>query len=232
MNAFRRCARIISLLLAAFAIALPVRAQTARLRTDPLSLELKPNAQGSLSITFDHVEQLYGLEVHLSFDPAVIQVTDANVSIDGVQVSPASWLKDAFIAVNNVDNNQGVIDFAATLLRPAQPVSGRNTVLTFRVQGVAEGSTQLSIDDAILVNDEGMMIPTEVQSGFISVSPGGKSPSTGLGGQPAGSGEAAAWQDGEINTAVLLILVGVVLLILALVSSLALYAAQERRRGF
>lgn len=232
MTTFHRWARIILYLPALFAIAMPVHAQTARLRIDPLSLVIKPGAQSSLSIVFDHVDQLYGLEVHLSFDPAVIQVLDANVSTEGVQVSPASWLKDAFIAVNTVDNSQGVIDFAAMLPHPAQPVSGQKTVLSLHVQGAAEGSTRLSITDAILVNQGGMMIPVEIQSGSVSVSPGGKIPSIGLGGQPAGFWATVMQQGGAISAPALLILGAVVLVILALVSSLALYAAQGRRRGF
>ncbi len=231
MSIFRRCARIVPLFLISLIFALPVRAQSARLHTDPLSLEIKAGAQGNISIVFDHVEQLYGLEIHLSFDPAVIQVMDANASIDGVQVSRAAWLEDALIAVNKVDNDQGVIDFAATLLRPAQPVSGRKTVLTVRLQGVTEGTTRLSIEDASLVNYEGMMIPTEIQSGFINITSGGKLPTLGLGGQPAESRENAAQPEDAIDTAQLLTLVVVFMVVLTLVSSVVLLTAQQRRQG-
>jgi hypothetical protein len=227
MHSIYQFTRIMCLLFAALAFGMPVRAQTARLRTDPLALGVKPGSQSSLSIVFDHVEQLYGLEVHLSFDPAVIQVVDANPAITGVQVEQASWLKDAFIATNKVDNKHGTIDFAAMLLSPAEPVSGRRPALTFKVQGVQDGSTPLSINDAILVSQDGMLIPTEVQSGIVSVSSSGKAPTSGMNGKSASSGEAASVSSDHIP--ILIMLAAVLLVAVALVSSLALYAAKERR---
>jgi len=61
-------------------------------------------------------------------------------------------LQDGFVAVNRADNSRGRIDFAATLLNPALPVSGDRAVavaeITFR--GREAGVSALSLIAAIL----------------------------------------------------------------------------------
>ena len=100
------------------------QAGQATVRPDPLVLELVPGEQGRVNILILDVQALYAGEFHLVFDPAVLEVVDADPEQAAVQVEPADWWKDGFVAVNRVDNAAGRIDFAATLLNPAGPVSG------------------------------------------------------------------------------------------------------------
>ncbi|PIZ26319.1 MAG: hypothetical protein COY47_01175, partial [Chloroflexi bacterium CG_4_10_14_0_8_um_filter_57_5] len=91
-------------------LAQPKAAATAQgsdviLRPDPLSLGLMPDAQGTIAIVIENVQNLYGVEIHLAFDPNVIQVEDANPAWEGVQIEPAAWLQDGFVAVNRADNS-------------------------------------------------------------------------------------------------------------------------------
>ena len=74
---------------------------------DPLALGLTPEAQGAIAIVIENVRDLYGIEFHLTFDPNVIQVEDANPAREGVQIEPAAWLQDGFVAVNRADNSRG-----------------------------------------------------------------------------------------------------------------------------
>jgi hypothetical protein len=57
---------------------------------------------------------MHGVEVHLSFDPAKLQVVDADSSLDGVQIAAEEGLFPFAeqVVVQNVDNAAGTILFA------------------------------------------------------------------------------------------------------------------------
>jgi hypothetical protein len=156
----------------------PVVAQGAQpvLRFTPLALGLKPAAQGSVDIVIENVHNLYGVEIHLAFDPQIVQGIDANPDEKGIQIEPAGWWKDGFVAVNTVDNGNGVIDFAATLLRPAPPASGNLTIATITCAGRHIGTSALTIRSAILATGNAQILPYTKQEGKIGVNPGGKAP--------------------------------------------------------
>jgi hypothetical protein len=88
-------------------------------RPDPLSLGLKPGTEETVTLLFEDVQDLYGIEIHLTFDPDLVEVVDADPGKQDVQIEVEGWLKDSFIAANRADNATGRIDFAATLLNPA-----------------------------------------------------------------------------------------------------------------
>jgi Cohesin domain len=148
----------------------------AVVRPDPLSLGLRSGGEGSLSIRVDNVESMYGLEVHLTFDPNVVQVVDSDPSKAGVQLKPGDWLKGGFIAVNKADNAKGTIDYAITLLNPAPPVSGSGVVATITFQAKNSGTSPLKIIKAILATREAKEIQSELQDGAIGVSASGQAP--------------------------------------------------------
>ncbi|NCP16619.1 hypothetical protein GW866_06205 [bacterium] len=162
-------------------LAQPKAAATAQgsdviLRPDPLSLGLMPDAQGTIAIVIENVQNLYGVEIHLAFDPNVIQVEDANPAWEGVQIEPAAWLQDGFVAVNRADNSRGRIDFAATLLNPALPVSGDQAVAEITFRGRQAGVSALSFEAAILSTRQAEVIPFTAQPGGIGVNPRGQAP--------------------------------------------------------
>ncbi len=179
-------------------LVFPVAAQSAtQVRLDPLTLGLKPGSQGSLTLVFDNAQDLYGLEVHLSFDPKVIEILDADPAKAGVQLTPADWLKSGFIAQNQVDNAAGTIDFAATLLNPALPVSGSKAFVTIQVRSKVEGNSPFNFKKVILANRDGKELPSQAQNGAVGVSASGTAPQAPSG--VAGQGEnAAATSDLEV----------------------------------
>ncbi|MBU4224405.1 MAG: cohesin domain-containing protein [Chloroflexi bacterium] len=146
------------------------------LRPDPLSLGLTPDAQGTVTILLEKVQDLYGMEFHLAFDPNVVEVMDADPAKEGVQIEPADWWKDGFVAVNNADNRSGRIAFAATLLNPARPVSGDRAVAVITFRAMKAGVSALSIESAILSTREAEEISYTAQNGGIGVNPSGQAP--------------------------------------------------------
>jgi hypothetical protein len=91
----------------------------AVLRFSPATLELAPGTQGMVAVVVENMQDLYGLEFQVSFDPKIVEVMYMEADQEGIQIMPADWWKDGFMAVNKVDNESGRIDFAATMLRPA-----------------------------------------------------------------------------------------------------------------
>ena len=141
------------------------------LHPDPLSLGLRSGDQGVISIRIDNVQNLYGVEFHLKFDPNVVQVVDADSSKPGVQIAPGDWLKNTFVAVNKVDNTAGTIDFAVTLLNPAPPISGSGVVATITFSAKGNGSSPIQVEKAIIASRDGKEIKSSWQDGAIGVSP-------------------------------------------------------------
>jgi hypothetical protein len=184
------CILLIEIMLNLALPNIPAMAQNAQavVRFDPSAMGLKPDAQGTINIVVENVQNLYGIQFRFTFDPHILEVIDADPDTDGVQIDPASCWKDGFVAVNQVDNAGGRIDFAATLLRPAQPLSGKPVVATITFAARGTGLSALDIGSVILSDRNAQAIPFLKQSGKIGVSPGGQSPesnSNTISGNPA-----------------------------------------------
>lgn len=151
----------------------------AIVRPDPLSLGLKPGAEKTVTLLFEDVQELYGIEVHLTFDSKLVEVVDADPDKPDVQIQSEDWLKDGFIAANRADNAAGKIDFAATLLNPAPPVNGSKSFaqITFRAKN--DGTSPLKIEQVILTTRDAQVIPSQQQNGQLGVSEQGQPPVMG-----------------------------------------------------
>jgi len=107
------------------------------------------------------VEQLYGADFALSFDPAALRVQDADPERSGVQVAPGAIWSDgaAFVARNQVDSDLGSIRFAASRLQPAEPVSGDVVLatVTFRPMDPEAGNAY-ALSDVRLSDPRGNSI--------------------------------------------------------------------------
>jgi hypothetical protein len=156
------------------------------LRFAPPAVGFKPDAQGSVDIRLDNVQGLYGLEFQLVFDPDIISVIDADVDKEGVQIKPADWWKDGFVAVNRVDNENGRIEFAATLLRPALAINGNRVVATISFEARKTGTSSLKIESATLSTRNAEAIPYAQQIGIIAVNESGQVPNLQAGTRSTG----------------------------------------------
>lgn len=157
-------------------VVLAAGSQATVIGPEPLSLGLKPDARGIVSIVIKDARGLYGVEFHLAFDPDIVEVVDADASRPGIQIQSGGWLTDAFVAVNQADNTIGRIDYAVTLLNPAPPAngSGRIGLITFKAK--TEGISPLKIEKASLVTRDAQEISTGQQEGVLGVSLSGQAP--------------------------------------------------------
>lgn len=156
--------------LAALWLALPAVAAAPTVVLGNSTLELAPGQTASLPVAVTDVQDLYGLEIHLRFDPAVIQVADADLGRDGIQVAAGSFLSADFVAQNQADNQAGSIDYAVTQTNPNEPKSGSGTLLVIQFQGSAAGRvSQLEVTNGILTTRDGELIPVTFANGEVRV---------------------------------------------------------------
>ncbi|MFN2221833.1 MAG: cohesin domain-containing protein, partial [Candidatus Promineifilaceae bacterium] len=107
-------------------VQVPASAQdAARVYLAPAEPVLTVGETARLAIRVTGAADLYGVELHLAYDPAVLEIRDADTSQAGVQLSPGDMLDPGagFMIANRADNQAGELDYALTLLAPAEAVS-------------------------------------------------------------------------------------------------------------
>lgn len=128
----------------------------------------------NVNIRINDVADLYAAEVHLTFDPALLQVLDDDDVQTGVQILPGSLFpstRPSYVVQNRADQATGTVDFAMTLLDPATPVTGSGTLATVRFSARQAGTTTLRWTMTKLANKAGANIPHTTQDCSISISP-------------------------------------------------------------
>jgi len=108
----------------------------ARVTLEPATVEVAPNRTFTVSVRVSGVTDLYGAEVHLSYDPAFLQAS-----------RPA--LGDLFGAsgrtfVNAVEVNLGRVDVAQGVL--SQPANGSGILATVSFRALQAGDTAIQVD--------------------------------------------------------------------------------------
>jgi hypothetical protein len=126
------------------------------------------NACGFVDVTIHiaDVHDLYALDIALAFDPAFLEVVDMDAERAGVNLHPITdWFNPEYLVYNDANNNTGVIRYAATQLRPTDPIEplyGEGDVATIRFQAKSPGIHDVTIASAELSDRDGFLIGREV----------------------------------------------------------------------
>jgi LysM repeat protein len=147
----------------------PAAQGSAVLHFDPSPAQVAVGGTVAVQIRLENVDNLYGIEVHLTFDKDVVQIEDDDATQDGVQIAPGELPHPDFSVQNMVDNFGGRLDYAVVQLSPRAPAQGSGVVATIRFRGVREGSSPIRFSGAKLASPEGMEIPATLQEGTIVV---------------------------------------------------------------
>ncbi len=124
----------------------------------------------SVQIMVNNVTDLYGADVRLSFDPAVLEVVD-DLPDSGVNIQPLNtFLTKLWIAKNEANNTAGTIWYAVTQLNPALPVSGSGAVATIHFKAKSAGTTDLTFTYTKLADMHGVQITAEPTNGSVQTS--------------------------------------------------------------
>ncbi len=134
--------------------------------TYPVTVSLVPDAAEidgcgfvDVYIHLDGVENLYALDIALSFDPGVLEVVDLLPGTDGVNIEPLDRLFSAgYWAENTVDNETDTIWYVATQTHPTEPASGSGNVARIRFRAKSIGVSAITIEDVALSDRDGYLI--------------------------------------------------------------------------
>ena len=123
-----------------------------------------------IAVEIAEAREIYGFDVRLSFDPAVIEIVDADPGQDDVQVAMGTFLNPDFVIRNVVDNQAGTLWVAMTQMNPSEAKSGAGVLIVITVQGKTTGATSpLTITKGEVAQRTGIKLPTTLISGEMQV---------------------------------------------------------------
>ncbi len=139
-----------------------------------LSLETTKLAVGEtimVHVGAKNAPLIYGSDVHLMFDPQLLEAVDADESQAGIQFVPGDFIdpRKSFIVQNGVDNRSGGVDYALALLNPAPPVHGKGELFCVVLRAKVEGLTTISIAEGMFGTQAGETIRPDLDSVEIRI---------------------------------------------------------------
>jgi hypothetical protein len=133
-------------------------------------LEIGQGQVETLDIVLENAQDVYGVDVRASFDPAVVEVVDADPSRDGIQMLPGSFLKPDFMVRNLADNAAGTLQYVITQVNPSQPVTGTGVICSVQFRGKLLGQeSALTIGFVEIANRRGVKLSVRGQNGRLAV---------------------------------------------------------------
>jgi hypothetical protein len=155
---------------------LPARAAGPTVTIDPASLELAVGQIAPLTVKINNVEGLYGFDVKLKFDPAVVEVQDANPETPVLELMPGDFLSYDLAPKNEADNAAGTAWIVVGQVNPHEAQSGSGALFTVYVKGKAAGKTAFEISGVTLANRDGERIDATAAGGQVTVTAGAAAP--------------------------------------------------------
>jgi hypothetical protein len=144
--------------------------QATVVSVQPPSGTFMPGMQFTVEVWVENVDSLYGVDIHLSFDPAVLQVVDSDLGNSGTQITPlSSFLSPDFVIRNQADNSAGAVWFAVTQLNPSQPVSGSGALFAVTFEALAPGLAAVDVAELDLSAPLGVHLPASAASAVLEV---------------------------------------------------------------
>ena len=172
---------LIGMLLLLVGPMVPAQAQEARvgrkllqstvLSVDPSSASVAVGATTTVDITIEDVTDLYYIDVYVYYDPDLLEVVDADSGTSGTQIEIGPFLgTDVTVDYNEVDQDNGEISFTQEVASDA--VSGDGVLATITFEGVAPGTSDITIDESYLYledTDGDEITGVSVEDGSITV---------------------------------------------------------------
>lgn len=150
--------------------------EAATISVRPAQGEVGMGQTTKVDVVVQDAVNLYAVDIKLDFDPAIVQVQDANPNKAGVQIEPGTFLDagKGWLFQNVANNDTGQVWFIVTLVNPAPAVSGTGTLFTVTFQGKAAGTSHLRLGDVQLISRIESNIGTitsVTHGGMVVVSP-------------------------------------------------------------
>ncbi len=147
----------------------PTTALPAALYMNPSFVDLAVGERATIDLWLDSIRRLNRIRFELSFDPARLQIEDADAAAEGVQIAAGSMLQPAAGGENRVSAAEGLIVYEVAL-EPGRAVDGSGIVASIAMRGLSEGQTQLGLN-AVAFDPEGNPLELQVlATGTVIVS--------------------------------------------------------------
>ena len=175
MKTHRRPLRLIGLLLLlgfGLRCAPPAAAQSEAVivRLAQSSYQIGRDQIETVTVLLEDVEGAYAIELRAAFDPAVVEVVDADPAAEGVQMTPGDFLKPDFPVRNTADNQAGTLQYVVTQVNPTPPASGSGAVLNIQFRGKAQGrQSPFTITFAAIADRRGNKLTVKPVDGTLAV---------------------------------------------------------------
>jgi len=143
---------------------------------DPPSVNVALGATTEVDIYIENVTDLYSAEVYMTFNPAVLEVIDADPDTLGVQIEPGTFFNLESVELNEVlqdDEEVGEIGEIYFTTYQEEPVNGSGVLatITFRA-GEDVGTSDIDFDYVFLddYNHDPIDADIHIQNGSVTVS--------------------------------------------------------------
>jgi len=116
-----------------------------------------------VDVIAENVTDMYGAEFQLRYDPTVFAVQDADPNREGIQIEPGTLLpaNKGFVVANQVNEVEGLITFALTLLNPAPPATGTGPLARVTFTVLQNSPSTIQVEKAKLVAVNLQTIPSQ-----------------------------------------------------------------------
>lgn len=122
-----------------------------------------------VDIMVANIEDLYGVQLSLAFDPDVVEVEDAYDFLPGIQIEEGDFLIADQVLSNQADNTAGTIDLTMTLQGEKPGVSGSGRLATITFHGLGAGETEVGFAQSVLSDPESEAIAHGARGADITV---------------------------------------------------------------
>ena len=163
------CLVVLGLIGVSFGSAAALDETGALVRPEPVLLEMSEGEITTLDIVIENAKDVYGIDVRGGFDPAIVEVVDADPNKEGVQIKPGAFPKPDFLVRSVADQQDGTFQYVTTQLNPTSPASGSGVVFSVQFRGKAAGETALTIDSVQMADRLGRALEVRATDGRIKV---------------------------------------------------------------
>ena len=134
--------------------------------------QVAPGGRVEVPIEIRGVQDLYAIDIELSFDPVMLGAEDADPSMSGIQPALGTFLDAGLLLYDSIDLEKGIIRFAMSQVNPSEGKSGDGILLVVYFVGKTAGESFLTVNSVTLSDRLGNEIPASGVAAKITVSEG------------------------------------------------------------
>jgi LysM repeat protein len=169
-----RCTRWISLALILALLTAGANSTFAQMGTQvritPDAATIAVGQTVEMIVQIEDVANLYGVEMLITFDHALLEVLDADPNRPGVQITAGEFLSGGMNDTNIV--TEGSIEYIMQQAAPANPSNGAGALARITFRGIGSGVAAINVADLTLYNQAGQGLGAGIRGAQITVQAG------------------------------------------------------------